>query len=90
MAGGVVECCVWREDEWISNFETGEIASLPDGVAGWISVPVVVGFCDVANVIEFLSRVVCVYIFACTIEIVTAVLDTPEPTELSAWVEDEI
>jgi hypothetical protein len=56
---------------------------LPDGEASWVAVPIIVGFCNVADEVQLLGRIVLMDVFASTSEIVAAVLNTPEPAEMS-------
>lgn len=85
VAGVVGEGRVWRLDEPVSDLEglVLEDGGVPDGEAGWVAVPVVVWGGDVAHEVQFLARVVLVHVGGLAVdgalEVVAAVLDTPEP-----------
>ena len=85
----VVEGGVGRRNEEVADLEglVGEVRGLPDGEAGWVAVPVVVGLGDVADVVDLLAWVIVVDVFGlavhCALEVVAAVFDTPEPDRLS-------
>lgn len=61
-------------------------ARLPNSIADWVAIPVVVWYRYVTEIVEFLSRVVLMDIgrhtVDCAAEIITAVLDAPEPTSV--------
>lgn len=63
-----------------------EVAGFPDCEAGWVSVPVVVGLCDVSKIVEFFSGVVLVDVLClsvdCSLEVIATVFNTPEPEGL--------
>ena len=86
----VVEGGVGRRNEEVADLEglVGEVRGLPDGEAGWVAVPVVVGLGDVADVVDLLAWVVVVDVFSlavhCALEVVAAFFDTPEPGRRSA------
>jgi hypothetical protein len=81
----VVEGAVGRLHEEVADLEgfVGEVGGLPDGEAGWIAVPVVVGLGHVAHVVDFLAWVVLVHVSGGAVdgalEVVATVLDAPEP-----------
>ena len=83
-AGIVVHVGAGLLYEPIAYFEglVGEVAGLPDGEAGWVAVPVVVGLGHVAHVMDLLAGVVEVDVFSVALEIVAAVLYAPEPVQL--------
>jgi hypothetical protein len=96
-AGAVVEGAVEHHSELIAGGKDVicDQTRLPDGVADRVAVPVVIRYHYVAKVVEFLGRVVLMDIGCHTVhraaEIVTAVLDAPEPASvislpvLSSW-----
>lgn len=67
--------------EPVADFEgfVGEVAGFPDGEAGRVAVPGVVGDRDVPHVVDFFAGVVVVDVFAVAFEVVAAVFYTPEP-----------
>lgn len=81
LAGVVVHGRAGRLHEPVSDVEflVREVRGLPDGEAGRVAVPVVVGLGDVAHEVDFLARVVVVHVFAVAGELVAAVFDAPEP-----------
>jgi hypothetical protein len=87
VAGVVVESGVGGGDEEVTDLEglVGEVGGLPDGEAGWVAVPVVVGLGDVADVVDLFAGIVLVDVFGLAVdgalEVVTAVFYTPEPAE---------
>lgn len=66
-------------DEEIPDFEglVGEVGGVPDGEAGGVAVPVVVGLRDVAHVVDLFAGVVHVHVFAVALEVVAGVFDAP-------------
>ena len=88
VAGVIAEGAVGCLDEEVADLEglVGEVGWLPDCEAGWVSVPVVVGLGDVAHVVDLLAGIVVVDVYGLTVdgtlEVITAVLDTPEPVVL--------
>jgi hypothetical protein len=85
IAGIVVHGGGWGLHEPVSDGEllVGEVAGLPDGEARRVSVPLVVGLGDVADEVQFLTRVVLMDVFAVALEVVAAVLNAPEPVTVS-------
>ena len=81
----VAEGGVWRLHEPVADLEgfVFEVGWLPDGEAGRVTVPVGVGFGDVAHEVQFLAGVVLVNILGltihCALEVIATVLYTPEP-----------
>lgn len=80
-AGIVVEGAAGGLREPVADFEgfVGEVAGFPDGEAGRVAVPRVVGERDVAHVVDFFAGVVVVDVFAVAFEVVAAVFYAPEP-----------
>lgn len=74
-------------DEPVAYFEllVGEVGGLPDGEAGGVAVPVVVGLGDVAHEVDFFAWVVVVDVFAVAGELVAAVFYAPESVGVSEW-----
>lgn len=85
-AGVVIEGTIGGLDEPVTNFEglIGKVAGLPDGEAGRVAVPVVVGFGNIAHVVDFFPGVILVHVLGLAVdgafEVVAAVLDTPQAT----------
>jgi hypothetical protein len=85
VTGIVVEGAIGCWGEEIADFEglVGEVGGLPNGEAGWVTIPVVVGLGDVPDVVDLLAWVVLVNVLGLTVdgalEIITTVLYTPEP-----------
>lgn len=77
----VVEAARGVLGEPVADFEgfVGEVAGFPDGEAGWVAVPGVVGYGDVAHVVDFFAGVVVVDVFTVAFEVVAAVFYAPEP-----------
>ena len=84
---GILEGGVWRREKLVSDVELciGEVGRLPDGKACRVAVPVVVRFSDVADVVEFLSRVVLVDVAGLTVdnpvEVIAGIFNAPDPME---------
>jgi hypothetical protein len=87
-AGLVAECTVGCLDEEVADLEglVAEVGGLPDGKAGRVAVPVVVGDGDVAHVVDLLAWVILVDIGGLAVdgafEVVAAVLYAPEPMSM--------
>jgi hypothetical protein len=83
VASIIVEGTVGCWGEKVADLEglVGEVGWLPDGEAGWVAIPVIVGLGDVADVVNLLAWVVLVDVFGLaidgTLEVITAVLYTP-------------
>ena len=58
----------------------GEVAWLPDGKARWVAVPLVIRLGHITEIVKLLARVVLMYVLAVALEVISAVLNTPEPT----------
>ena len=63
-----------------------KVTWLPNRIASWVPEPLVIVFSDVSDVVELLSWVFLVNIFASSREIIAAVLNTPEPQKSSVVV----
>ena len=63
-AGVIVHARAWLLDEEVADFEclVGEVTGFPDRKAGWIAVPVFIGFGDVSHIVDLLAGVVLVYV----------------------------
>jgi hypothetical protein len=85
----VIEGGIGGLHEPVADLEglVGEVTGLPDGEAARVAVPVVVGFADVAHIMDLLTGIVLVDVFGLAIdsafEVVTTVLYTPETTRQS-------
>lgn len=79
LASVVFEGRVWADDEVLSDLQACEVACLPDCKAGWVSEPLLVGLGNVADEVELLGRIVLMDIFSAAVEVITAVLNSPEP-----------
>jgi len=88
LARGVVERAVRGKNEKISDLELGvrDKTGIPYGKACRISIPFVVRFGRITEIIEFLRRVILVNILGLTIdgplEIISTVLDTPKTEQI--------
>ena len=83
-AGVIVHARAWLLDEEVADFEclVGEVTGFPDRKAGWIAVPVFIGFGDVSHIVDLLAGVVLVYVFSVALEVVAAVLYAPKPVTI--------
>jgi hypothetical protein len=87
VAGVVAEGTVGGLDEEVADLECLilEIGGLPYSETAWVAVPVVVWRRDVSHVVDLLAGVVMMDVHSLAVdgalEVVAAVLDTPEPVK---------
>jgi hypothetical protein len=74
--------------EPVADFEclVGKVARFPDGETVWISVPLVVGLANVTHVVDLFAGIVDVNVLSVALEIISAVLHTPEPVRYVNYV----